>query len=61
MFWMMFTALHALLHNHICDCYHIGKQHKLPFTRSSIKSTTIFELIHIDIWSPISILSVHGH
>jgi hypothetical protein len=49
------------LSNKICDCCHFAKQHKLPFPRSYTKSIAAFDLIHMDIWGPLAIPSVHGH
>lgn len=44
----------------ICDCC-LAKQVKLTYSLSTIKSTSIFELIPMDIWVPFSPLSIHGH
>jgi len=45
----------------ICDICHFAKQHKLSFQQSTTVSTNVFDLIHVDIWGPIAIPSVHGH
>ncbi|CAL2237480.1 unnamed protein product [Prunus armeniaca] len=37
---------------HVCDVCPLAKQTRLPFTHSSIESTTPFDLIHCDIWGP---------
>ena len=39
----------------------MAKQKRLPFTVSVTKSVHTFDLIHIDIWGPISIPSSFGH
>ena len=44
-----------------CDICHLSKQHKLPFHKSDTVSNACFDLIHLDIWGPIAIPSVHGH
>ena len=40
---------------------HLAKQRKLPFHISNGKSLHAFDLIHIDIWGPISIPSTASH
>ena len=45
----------------VCDLRHLSKQHKLSFFKSDIVSLTAFYLINSDIWSPISIPSIHDH
>ncbi|KAL2226638.1 UNVERIFIED_CONTAM: Retrovirus-related Pol polyprotein from transposon RE1 [Sesamum indicum] len=35
-----------------CEIGPIAKQHRLPFPSSSITSTSIFELLHTDLWGP---------
>lgn len=37
-----------------------SKFHKIPFTSNHNKSTTPFELIHIDIWGPYKYLALDG-
>ena len=44
-----------------CDVCHFAKHRKLPFIPSCNKAKQPFELIHFDIWGPISIKSIHGH
>ena len=41
-----------------CD---LSKQHKLPFTKSDTMCDSCFDLVHLDIWGPIIIPSIHGH
>ena len=38
----------------------MAKQTKLPFPISETKSNACFDLVHMDIWGPISITSMHG-
>jgi len=45
---------------HLCDVCHHVKQKKLPFTLSRSHTTNIFELLHMDIWGPYSVISMHG-
>ncbi|WVZ08815.1 hypothetical protein V8G54_022161 [Vigna mungo] len=45
----------------VCDVCHCAKQHKLPFPTNVSLSVEFFDLIHCDIWGPLSISSVHGH
>lgn len=35
-----------------CDICFKGKQHRMSFGHSTIKTTRIFELVHTDIWGP---------
>ncbi|XP_061356409.1 uncharacterized protein LOC133300840 [Gastrolobium bilobum] len=44
-----------------CDICHYAKQRKLPFTSSVIVSDKAFDLVHVDIWGPYSVPSIHGH
>lgn len=43
-----------------CSSSHYAKQHCLPFPLSSTFSPKIFELIHCDIWGPVSTQSLNG-
>jgi len=46
----------------VCDVCHFAKQKKkLPFPLSISKSKKCFDLIHVDLWGPYSISSIHGH
>ncbi|KAK2375797.1 putative mitochondrial protein [Trifolium repens] len=47
--------------NSVCDICHFAKHRKLPFVHSYHKANKFFDLIHFDIWGPISIKSVHHH
>ncbi|XP_043808374.1 uncharacterized protein LOC122722242 [Manihot esculenta] len=43
---------------HVCTICPIAKQQRLSFNKSKITSTTQFELIHVDLWGPYSVVSV---
>jgi hypothetical protein len=45
----------------VCDVCHFAKHKRLPFVNSSNKAIKPFDLIHFDIWGPISIKSIHNH
>jgi len=45
----------------VCDVCHFAKQKRLSFVISTSKSKKCFELIHVDVWGPYSIPSIHGH
>jgi hypothetical protein len=45
----------------VCDVCHFAKQQKLPFNISQSIAKTNFELLHLDIWGPLSTTSIHGH
>ncbi|MCI01909.1 peptide transporter PTR2, partial [Trifolium medium] len=47
--------------NAICDICHFAKQRKLPFHSSTSIAQSNFELLHFDIWGPLSVASLHGH
>jgi len=47
--------------NSICDICHYAKHHKCPLPRSATTFVAIFDLIHVDIWGPMSVMLVHGH
>ena len=40
-----------------CDHCHVGKSHKLPFTKSISCTNTPLELLHMDVWEPSSLQS----
>lgn len=44
----------------VCDSCHLAKQKRLHFTLSSSCSSKSFELIHMDIWGPCSVISMQG-
>lgn len=45
----------------VCDICHFAKQRKLPYNLSTSIASSKFELLHFDIWGPLSVTSVHGH
>lgn len=45
----------------IDDVCHFARHKKLPYSLSSSRATKCYELIHFDIWGPVSTSSVHGH
>ena len=49
--------------NSIKECLVCSKarQHRLPFPRSQIHSTQIFELIHLDLWGPYRVQTYNGY
>jgi hypothetical protein len=48
-------------HNGICDICHLARHRKLPYSSSFNKASQAYDVIHLDIWGPISIKSIHGH
>jgi len=55
-----FPYIHSL-NKIVCDICYYAKHHTLPFSHNSTTSNAVFYLIHVDIWGPMSIISVHGH
>lgn len=53
----------SIVHNNkdVFDICHFSKQKHLPFSSSLSHASTNFELLHFDIWGPISTSYVHGH
>lgn len=45
----------------ICDSCHLAKQTRLPFPNTNHISMHAFDLLHMDLWGPISIPSIQGH
>ena len=45
----------------ICDICHFTKQKRLPFPLSASKYKKYFDLIHVYMWGPYSLSSIHGH
>jgi len=44
----------------ICDICHFAKQKRLSFPLSASKSKKCFDLIHVYVWGPYSLSSIHG-
>jgi hypothetical protein len=44
----------------ICPICPLSKQRKLPFPVSISFSTSVFELLHCDVWGPMAINSING-
>nr|KYP43110.1 Retrovirus-related Pol polyprotein from transposon TNT 1-94 [Cajanus cajan] len=44
-----------------CEICHLAKHKRLPFPDSLTKSENVFDLIHVDIWGPLSVASIFGH
>jgi hypothetical protein len=44
-----------------CDICHYTKQKKLSFPVSTSHSSSKYEMLHFDMWGPLSIASVHNH
>ena len=47
--------------NNVCISCHLAKQHRLPFPLSNSICKEPFDIIHVDIWDPFSVQSIHGH
>jgi hypothetical protein len=45
----------------VCDICHYAKHKKLPFSSSLSHASANFELLHMDIWGPLSTSSLHNH
>lgn len=45
----------------VCDICHYPKQRRTSVPISLNRATAAFELLHLDIWRPYSIASIHGH
>ena len=45
---------------HVCDVCLRAKQKKLPFALSRSHNANMFELLHMDIWGPCSVISMHS-
>jgi hypothetical protein len=45
----------------VCDACHRAKQRRLPFPVSKSNSSRCFDLIHVDIWGPLSIPTFEGY
>lgn len=45
----------------ICDICHFAKQRKMPFSLSNNRAPTSFDLVHLDVWGPCSLPSIHAY
>lgn len=43
----------------VCDICHFARQRKLPFHVSTSRATNAFDLLHLDVWGPCSLPSIH--
>ena len=59
----MSQLYHSIVYNNkdVRDICHYPKHKHLPFSNSLSKVAASFELLHFDIWGPISISYIHGH
>ncbi|WVZ14716.1 hypothetical protein V8G54_012282 [Vigna mungo] len=48
-------------HSFICTPCHMAKQRKPSFPISTSHASSIFSLLHVDIWGPCAATSIHGH
>jgi len=53
--------LFLIIKNFVCDICHFAKQKHLPFSLSTSLASSNFELLHLDIWGPLFVSSIHGH
>lgn len=44
----------------VCDVCPKARQHKLPFKQSSIHTSSLFDLIHVDTWGPYNTKTYNG-
>ncbi|PKU86178.1 Retrovirus-related Pol polyprotein from transposon TNT 1-94 [Dendrobium catenatum] len=44
-----------------CNACELAKSHKLPFTSSISRSSSVLQLIHSDVWGPSSVISLQGY
>ncbi|WVZ09093.1 hypothetical protein V8G54_022439 [Vigna mungo] len=44
-----------------CNACHSAKQKRLPFPSSTAYALHPFDVIHVDIWGPCSVVSLHSH
>jgi hypothetical protein len=44
-----------------CDVCHVSKQKINPYNSCDNVAVSVFDLVHFDIWGPLSIPSILGH
>ncbi|XP_058760263.1 uncharacterized protein LOC131633580 [Vicia villosa] len=58
----VFPFVPSQCNNHIpCNSCHFGKQKRLPFPNSITNISAPFDILHVDVWGPFSIISILGH
>jgi hypothetical protein len=57
----MFPFVHIVKSSNPCDVCFYAKQKRLPFSLSSHVSKNNFDLVHMDIWGPLSVPSMLGY
>jgi hypothetical protein len=66
LFQSRMSLLHEFLsdipckNNDVCTVCPLARQRRLSFPISTSVSTSIFEMIHVDIWGPFSVSSING-
>lgn len=46
--------------NLVCDICQLARQRRLPFVLSTNRALSCFDLVHLDVWGPCSLPSIHG-
>nr|KYP56844.1 Retrovirus-related Pol polyprotein from transposon TNT 1-94 [Cajanus cajan]KYP56859.1 Retrovirus-related Pol polyprotein from transposon TNT 1-94 [Cajanus cajan] len=54
-------SIHSQNKEDICDICHFAKQKHISFPISISRATCIFDLVHMDIWGPFSVPSIHNN
>jgi hypothetical protein len=44
-----------------CDACQLGKQSKFPFPNDNNRSSSMFSIVHVDIWGPLNVECIHNH
>lgn len=60
-YWLVAFSPWASVKDFTCNTCHYAKQHKLSFSSSHSTASRPFSLLHMDIWGPYSIPSIHVH
>jgi hypothetical protein len=55
-----YACIDSPKHDFPCDICHMTRMNRLPFPNSTMKSESVFDLLHIDIWGPMPQPSIHG-
>jgi len=56
----VYLCKHSLPTTFTCDVCIMAKMHRLPFTKSTITTSSPFQLIHMDVWGPYRAATVCG-
>ena len=57
----MYPYIYVSKTKHVCHICHFSRQKGLPYSDSYHNATSPFDLIHLDVWKPYRVTTLHQH